>query len=114
MKTDKQLWGVSPEGKEIFLYTIKNGSGAFVRLCSVGAAIVSVAVPDKEGKLADVVLGYPQFLTRKASWLTWFWDILRRMIISPTAPAPESARADMPTGSQRENSRLTVSNIPFL
>ncbi|MBQ5486362.1 MAG: galactose mutarotase [Bacteroidales bacterium] len=60
MKTDKQLWGVSPEGKEIFLYTIENGSGAFVRLCSVGAAIVSVAVPDKEGKLADVVLGYPQ------------------------------------------------------
>ena len=86
MKTEKQLWGVSPEGKEIFLYTIENGSGAFVRLCSVGAAIVSVAVPDKEGKLADVVLGYPQ----------------------------ESARADMPTGSQRESSRLTVSNIPFL
>ena len=60
MKTEKQLWGVSPEGKEIFLYTIENGSGAFVRLCSVGAAIVSVAVPDKEGKLADVVLGYPR------------------------------------------------------
>ena len=60
MKTDKQLWGVSPDGKEIFLYTIENGSGAFVRLCSVGAAIVSAVVPDKDGKLADVVLGYPR------------------------------------------------------
>ena len=55
----KESWGTSPCGKEIFLYTIQNESGAFVRLSSVGAGIVGIAVPDKEGKLADVVLGYP-------------------------------------------------------
>ena len=59
MKVTKESWGVSPCGKEIFLYTIQNESGAFVRLSSVGAGIVSIAVPDKEGKIADVVLGYP-------------------------------------------------------
>lgn len=58
MTIDKKLWGASPDGKEIFLYTIKNESGAFVRLASIGAGIVSIAVPDKDGKLADVVLGY--------------------------------------------------------
>ena len=59
MKITKESWGKGPDGKEIILYTIQNGSGAFVRLSSVGAGIVSIAVPDKDGKIADVVLGYP-------------------------------------------------------
>jgi len=60
MKITKELWGKGPDGKEIFLYTMENESGAFVRLSSVGAGIVSIAVPDKDGKIADVVLGYPE------------------------------------------------------
>ena len=60
MKITKELWGNGPDGKEIFLYTLQNESGAFVRLSSVGAGIVGIAVPDKDGKLADVVLGYPE------------------------------------------------------
>lgn len=60
MKITKELWGTSPCGKEILLYTITNESGAFVRLSSIGAGIVSIAVPDRDGKLADVVLGYPE------------------------------------------------------
>ncbi len=60
MKVTKETWGTSPCGKEIFLYTIVNESGAFVRLSSVGAGIVSIVVPDKDGKKADVVLGYPE------------------------------------------------------
>lgn len=60
MKINKEIWGQSPCGKDIILYTIENESGAFVRLSSVGAGIVSVAVPDKDGKIADVVLGYPE------------------------------------------------------
>ncbi len=60
MKITKELWGKGPDGKEIFLYTLQNESGAFVRLSSVGAGIVGIAVPDKDGKLADVVLGYPE------------------------------------------------------
>ena len=59
MRITKETWGKGPDGKEIILYTIQNESGAFVRLSSVGAGIVSVVVPDKDGKLADVALGYP-------------------------------------------------------
>ena len=40
--------------------TLTNASGASVTLCSVGAAIVSVVVPDRDGNLADVVIGYPE------------------------------------------------------
>ena len=60
MEITKELWGKSACGKEIFLYTLKNETGAYVQLSSVGAGIVSAVVPDKEGKLADVVLGYPE------------------------------------------------------
>ena len=59
MKITKEVWGKSRDGKEILLYTIGNENGAFVRLSSVGAGIVTIAVPDKDGKIADVVLGYP-------------------------------------------------------
>ena len=58
MAISKELWGKAPDGKEIFLYTLKNASGAYVQLCSVGAGIVSIVVPDKQGKLSDVVIGY--------------------------------------------------------
>ena len=56
----KELWGKSPCGKEIYLYTLKNSSGAYVQVSSIGAGIVSVVVPDRNGNLADVVLGYPE------------------------------------------------------
>ena len=60
MKLTKELWGKSTCGKEINLYTLTNENGAYVQLSSVGAGIVSIVVPDKDGKLADVVLGYPE------------------------------------------------------
>ena len=63
MEIKKELWGKSPCGKDIFLYTVQNGSGAYVQLSDVGAGIVSVVVPDKDGKLSDVVLGYPEALS---------------------------------------------------
>ena len=58
MDIKKELWGTTECGKEIFKYTITNSKGASVVLGSVGAAIVSVNVPDKDGKLGDVVIGY--------------------------------------------------------
>lgn len=48
---------VSSKG-DITLYTIVNAAGCSVTLSSLGAGIVSVEVPDKNGTIADVVLGY--------------------------------------------------------
>ena len=59
MKLTKEIWGKTACGKEIYLYTLKNESGAYVQLSDVGAGIVAVVVPDKDGNLADVTLGYP-------------------------------------------------------
>lgn len=58
MEINKTLWGKAPSGKEIYKWRLCNASGAFVELAEIGAAIVSVCVPDKDGKLGDVVLGY--------------------------------------------------------
>ncbi len=62
MAIKKEIWGAK-DGVDIFRYTITNASGASVVLGSVGAAIVEVNVPDKDGKLADVVIGYPDTLS---------------------------------------------------
>ena len=58
MTITKELWGKTPEGKEVLFYTLKNASGAYVKLCNIGAAITSIVVPDKNGKLGDIALGY--------------------------------------------------------
>ncbi len=47
----------SPKG-EITLFTLENENGASVTLSTLGAGIVSVVVPDADGNLADVALGY--------------------------------------------------------
>ena len=58
MSIRRKLWSRTADGKAIYKYTLTNESGASVVLGSVGAAIVSINVPDKDGKLADVVIGY--------------------------------------------------------
>lgn len=45
-------------GKQTMLFTLKNANGMEVNLTNYGAKIVSVKVPDRQGNLADVVLGF--------------------------------------------------------
>ena len=40
------------------LFTLTNGKGAEVRIMNYGGIIVSLKMPDREGRLADVVLGF--------------------------------------------------------
>lgn len=42
----------------IQLFTLKNDSGMTVKITNYGAIITSIIVPDRDGKLADVALGY--------------------------------------------------------
>ena len=58
MSIKKSLFGTLKDGAEIYLYTITNKNGASASLQTLGAGIQSLCVPDKEGKLADVVLGF--------------------------------------------------------
>lgn len=54
----RKQWALTSEGKPIYKYKMTNSSGASATVCNFGAAIVSVNVPDKNGKMGDVVLGY--------------------------------------------------------
>lgn len=51
-------FGKFPDGREVSLYTVENGNGMRVSVANIGAALVRVEVPDREGRLADVVLGF--------------------------------------------------------
>lgn len=55
---EQELWGMTPEGEAVIRYTMRNGSGAEVRLTNLGAAVVGITLPDRAGKMEDVVLGY--------------------------------------------------------
>ncbi|MGQ7871078.1 aldose epimerase family protein [Sunxiuqinia sp. sy24] len=46
------------DGKQTTLYSLKNANGMKVTLTNYGAKIVSILVPDREGNLADVALGF--------------------------------------------------------
>jgi len=54
----KKSFGKTPEGQPIDLYVLTNKSGAEVSITNYGGAVVSLKVPDRNGNLADVVLGY--------------------------------------------------------
>ena len=45
-------------GKKTALYRLTNGTGAEVCVTNFGGRVVSIAVPDREGQLRDVVLGF--------------------------------------------------------
>ncbi|MDO4630334.1 MAG: aldose epimerase family protein [Planctomycetia bacterium] len=51
-------WGKLPSGEEVKLYTMTNDNGMVVKISNYGALITSIMVPDKEGKMADVALGF--------------------------------------------------------
>jgi aldose 1-epimerase len=55
---NKEPFGKTPDGKEVDIYTLKNSAGMEARIMTYGGILVSLKVPDKDGKLADVVLGY--------------------------------------------------------
>jgi len=44
--------------KQLILFRIQNSSGAYAEILNYGASIVSVVVPDKSGRLRNVVLRY--------------------------------------------------------
>lgn len=54
------VFGVDQNGMEVVLLTMQNQKGMAVTVCSFGARLVSILCPDREGKLADVCLGFDQ------------------------------------------------------
>lgn len=55
---EKKSFGKGKDGTEYTLYTLTNKNNMTVVLTDLGATIVSVLVPDRDGVQRDVVLGY--------------------------------------------------------
>ena len=53
----KTFFGALPSGEETYLYTI-TGGGLTAVVTDLGATLVKLLVPDADGNMADVVLGY--------------------------------------------------------
>lgn len=53
-----EKFGETSQGKQANLYVFENKSGMMMSVSDYGATLVNVMVPDKTGKLTDVVLGF--------------------------------------------------------
>ena len=54
-------FGKTPEGEKVELYTLTNKNGAKVSLMTYGATVVDLWIPDRDGNLADITLGFDSF-----------------------------------------------------
>lgn len=53
----KEVFG-TVDGQEVYLYTMKSRSGLEARITNFGGIVVSLLAPDRNGKKADIVLGF--------------------------------------------------------
>lgn len=63
MSISKKLFGKNGEGKDVYLYTLTNRIGASVSVLTHGGTLQSIIVPDKNGQMADVCLGFDEMGT---------------------------------------------------
>src|SRR5215469_4254943 len=53
-----RLFGRLPSGEPVDAYTLVNASGASVEVITYGGIVTSLRVPNRQGRLIDVVLGF--------------------------------------------------------
>ncbi len=57
-KVTKQEFGKTADGTAVELYTLTNKHGVEAKIMTYGGVVVSLRTPDRNGKLADVTLGF--------------------------------------------------------
>jgi aldose 1-epimerase len=62
----EEIYGEMSDGRKVRIFTLTNKNGLKAKVTEYGAILVSMEVPDKSGKTADVTLGYDTL----AGWLT--------------------------------------------
>jgi aldose 1-epimerase len=62
----QQGFGKMPDGREVAIFTLANKNGLKARVTEYGAILVSMEVPDRNGKTADITHGYDTL----DGWLT--------------------------------------------
>jgi len=54
----REVWGKTPDGEPVEVFTLTNAHGLRARVMTWGAALVEMQVPDRGGKLGEVTLGF--------------------------------------------------------
>jgi len=54
---DAKNFATQIDGKEVGLYTLESGNNMYVQITNFGGRVVSLWVPDKNGKMDDIALG---------------------------------------------------------
>jgi aldose 1-epimerase len=57
-KSSTQLFGVLPNGMEVYVYEISNSKGMTMKVMNYGATVISLTKTLKSGAVIDVVLGF--------------------------------------------------------
>jgi aldose 1-epimerase len=71
-RIDEEPWGRLPDGSEVTRYTLTNSDGARASFMPLGAAVLSLEAPDRDGRLTDLVLGFDsaaEYLTANAPYI---------------------------------------------
>ena len=53
-----RVFGTTPEGVEVRLYTLRNAHGMRATITNYGGIVTSLVVPDRTGRPGDIVLGF--------------------------------------------------------
>lgn len=71
-------FGTTQGGEAVEIYTLQNSNGVYARVMTFGATLTEMWVPDREGKLADVVLGFDSVAGYESSDNPYFGCIVGR------------------------------------
>ena len=55
-------------GEPVALFRLRHASGMEVAVCNLGAKVLQILVPDRDGNLGDVALGYDSLAALQAAW----------------------------------------------
>lgn len=58
MNVHTDAFGKTPDGREVSAYTLTSSKGLRARIANFGATLIAMVVPDRNGNLHDIVLGY--------------------------------------------------------
>src|SRR5258708_936170 len=54
----RESFGKMADGTPVDLYTLRNSKGLEARISNYGGTVISLSVPDRDGKFGDIVEGY--------------------------------------------------------
>lgn len=58
MSISVEPYGTAPDGQDVSLYTLTNANGMEAKITNFGGIVQSLKTPDRDGDLADIVLGH--------------------------------------------------------